>query len=416
MGHVSCGGVDRNTVSRRTLVFALVGVGAVACGDPAGVGDTVSSSTIPAVSTTETVSTTAVEGPSTTVSEIPVEVIELLEQLDAAWTAECDTAATELARSRVEAVVEWAPSFEQALGSFGGVTDDRSADLAAFLERECPEAGSVIRFIDVIDDEFPTGDVNTALALSTMLELSLQHLGFVIGIPLAERLAPDTSDDAPPTPQWDLTGTASCVELETGLYDYYLTYIESLNDLRPVQVYAWNVTPESQEPPQSIPFSPVDSVAESGCDDATTLKSVLAAAADADAVSFVAEASRWGLISNIRDSMSSQTADQGSVTMSPVCDEGSTHRFIVTNNSSGEVTAVTVEATGGEHNSAVEGAQFTWSQDFLAPVETVTVDSTIDREQQFQAILSWVDSNDVTHTENVGLFCFEPIGTVAPDR
>lgn len=401
-------------MSHRGLFLALVGLAAVACGAPTGVGETAGSSTIPAGSTTEAVSTTAA-GPSTTVSDVPVEVIELLDRLDAAWTPECDTAATELAQSSVEAVVEWAPSFEQALGSFGGTADDSWGDLGAFLERECPEAGSVIRFIDVVDDEFPRGDVNAALALSTMLELSLQHLGWQIGIPMAERLAPETADDTPATPEWDLTETVSCVELETGLYDYYLTYIESLNGLRPVQVYDWNATPENEVAPEGIPFNPFDTVAESGCDIATTLQSVLVAAADADAVSFVAEASRWGLISNIRDSLSSRTADQGSVTLAPLCDEGSTHRFTVTNDGSGEATAVTIEATGGEADSEEEGAVFTWSRNSLAPGETVTVDSTVDRAQQFQAILSWVDSNDVTHAENVGLFCFEPIGTVAPD-
>jgi len=312
-------------------------------------------------------------------------------------------------------VVEWAPSYEQALGSFGGTIDDKVEDIATFLERGCPEAGSVIRFIDVVDDEFPRGDVNAALALSPMLELSLQHLGWVIGIPMAERLAPQRADDAPDTPEWDPTAAASCDEFGAELRDYYLTYIESLNNISPLQAYDWDATTVGEESLSEAAVSPLASLAESECDTATALHTALEGAADADAISFVAETARWGLVSNIRDYLFNEVASGTSLTLSPVCEEGSTHRFTITNNGTTEASEVTIEVTGTEESSEGTGTNFSWSQDSIAPGETVTVESTISRDQPFESLMSWIDDNGVTHSQNVGLGCFSEIGTIDPD-
>ena len=128
-------------MNRLILFLAVVGLVATACGEVVEFGEATTLPTVAAVTTTT--ATLPVTPPTTTLSDVSAEMIELLDQLDTAWTPECDAAATEIARSRVEMVVEWAPTYEHALGSFGGTFDDSIDEVAALLEEECPEAGSV---------------------------------------------------------------------------------------------------------------------------------------------------------------------------------------------------------------------------------------------------------------------------------
>jgi hypothetical protein len=388
----------------RFALIALLVITAAACGEA---GE-------PAVSSTTATLPDSTSTPPTTVSDIPAEIEELLDQLDAAWTEECDEAATEVARSRVQSVVDWAPSYEQSLGSFGGDMSDEVTDIAAFIETECPEAGSVIRFIDVVDDEFPRGDVNAALALSSMLELSLLHLGWEIGIPMAERLAPQTADDAPAAPVWDPSGDMSCAQLEAESRDYFQTYIESLNNISPAQSYNWDGAPADEGSVGGAAVSPLDFLAASDCDTETALYAMLEGAADADAISFFAETTRWSLISGVRDYLFTEGAGETGLTISPLCDEESTYWFTVTNEGTAEAVDVIVEVAGTD-GSGDDDSKFTWSQDSIAPGETVTVESTISRDQQFDGQLSWIDDKGVTHRQNVGLGCFTEIGTGVPD-
>lgn len=400
-------GVDRGVVRRFLVVVVLSGLLAAACGEPGALEEAAKSST-----STVLTSTSTSTAPPTTSSDIPVEVTELLDQLDEAWSPECDEAATEAGRLRVRMVVEWAPSYEQALGSFGGIADDEVNDIAAFLESECPEAGSVIRFVDVVDDEFPRGDMNAALALSPMLEGSLLRLGWEIGVPMAERLAPETAADAPEPPEWASTIPATCSELGVSLRDYYTRYVESLNDLSPVASFDWDATATGQESLHEAAFAPLNSLTESDCDTATALQFALEGAAQADAISFAAEAARWGLISNIRDYLFNETGSDTAVILSPICGDASTYMFTVTNEGTADALDVMVEATGTVGSG--EDTTFRWSQDSLAPGESVTVESTIDRDQQFQSFLSWIDGHGVTHSQSAGIGCFNEIVPV-PD-
>lgn len=376
-----------------------------------------SSSTVAAVTSTSTSTTTTVPALATTTSAVPDEIVKLLDELDAAWTAGCDQATREIAQLRVQMVLDWAPSYEQALGSFGGAIDDGAEDIAAVLSAGCPEAGFVIRFIDVVDDELPGGEVNTMLALSPMLEPSLQALGWVIGIPLAERLAPEVADSAPATPRWDPTTAGSCAQLETRLHDYFLTYIESLNTLSPAQAYDWDGM-SSGPGSWDDAGNPLDTVTDADCDLVSAVEAVLAGLAEAEAVSFVAETARWGLVSTLRDYLVDKIGSDSSLALSDTYGGGTTRSFTLTNDGAGAVSEVTIEGTGQpcqEDGSAEEGTPFFWSVDSIAPGETVVVESTISQDQQLESLLAWIDTNGVTRHEYVTIGCFIQIVDVDPD-
>lgn len=135
-------------------------------------------------------------------------------------------------------------------------------------------------------------------------------------------------------------------------------------------------------------------------------------------MSFVAETARWGLVSTLRDYLVDEIGSDSSLALSDSYEGGTTRSFTLTNEGAGAVSEVTIEGTGQpcqEDRSEDEGTPFFWSVDSIPPGETVFVESTISQDQQLESLVSWIDTNGVTHREYVTIGCFIEIVTIDPD-
>lgn len=390
----------------RYVVLAIVALLAGACGsevegDQNEVDTTTTDAESPSTSSTSvaiTTTTVTVLGVRAA-TEAPQYVVDELNEFAAGWTTDCDSSVVDATELTVTYLVRWDPEFRQSLGAYDGPVLAENDPLDSEWLDQCSIVGTAIRSIDTFDDRLPTGDAALALAGSPGVDAALDVVAWV-GVHYAEPLAPEHTDRAPAPPEWAPDQAGTCDELQGRLHGYFKITVESLNALSPLQSVDWEAydlgDPASDGVGDRAWGAVSATVEQSSCERASLLRAALDGAVEADAISFVAEATKWGLIGAIREALVTEVLGDPHLSIeSGWTGEETTHILVLKNSAQTPVIDVAIQLVGVGSDNPFAPGDTLWSSDLIASGETVTVDSGTSVDADLPLFISWREEGEV---------------------